>query len=223
MSLFGVFLILVISAPLMNHIQEFAEQGRDLFEAREAASNTFHWAALLQFHSFYVNFLIIYFFSTSLCCFYFPVHYYTTPSVAGYFYFVYCILFQLYYTSFALAIGYVAPNPPSAAVITALFFSFMDCVFVDLQPSHKYWLSSGCLCTGLRHTLILFNPFWECRCTIGQVQCASKEYNIFRDLQAGKIVMSLLVHLFDALVVICLNLMLLVIATIADTELAMNI
>lgn len=178
-ALFGVFLILVISAPLMNHIQEFAEQGRDLFEAREAASNTFHWAALLlsQFLCELPYHLV---FSTLLfCCFYFPVHYYTTPSVAGYFYFVYCILFQLYYTSFALAIGYVAPNPPSAAVITALFFSFMIAFCGILQPVTnmvQFWLFMYRASPYTYFVQSLLGVSLHNR----PVQCAPKEYNIFQ-------------------------------------------
>lgn len=177
-ALFGVFLILVISAPLMNHIQEFAEQGRDLFEAREAASNTFHWAALLLSQYFCELPYHLVFSTLLFCCFYFPVHYYTTASVAGYFYFVYCILFQLYYTSFALAIAYVAPNAPSAAVITALFFSFMIAFCGILQPVSQmvqFWKFMyrtspyTYFVQGLLGVSLHDRP----------VQCSQKEYNVF--------------------------------------------
>lgn len=133
-ALFGIFLIIVISAPLSNLIEEFAEQTRDLYEAREAASNTFHWAALLL-SQFFCEIPYHIFFSTLLyCAFYFTVHYDTSPHVAGYFYFVYCILFQLYYVSFALAVMYMSPDAPSAAVLTALLFSFMIAFCGILQP-----------------------------------------------------------------------------------------
>jgi ATP-binding cassette subfamily G (WHITE) protein 2 (SNQ2) len=46
-AMFGIFLIQVLSAPLMNQIQAQAEASRELFEVRESESNTFHWSTLL--------------------------------------------------------------------------------------------------------------------------------------------------------------------------------
>lgn len=133
-AMFGAFLSLVISAPLSNQIESFAEATRDLYEAREAASNTFHWSTLLLSQLFseipyHILFSTIYF-----CCFYFPIHYATTPHIAGYFYFVYCVIFQLYYVSFALAMMYMSPDAASASVITSLLFSFMLAFCGVMQP-----------------------------------------------------------------------------------------
>lgn len=133
-GMFGIFLIQVISAPLCNQIEEFAEQSRDLYEARESSSNTFHWAALLlsQFLSELPYHLV---FSTFLfIAFYFPVGYDRSAHVAGYFYLIYCIFFQLYYVSFALMVIYFSPDAPSASIITSLLFSFMISFCGVLQP-----------------------------------------------------------------------------------------
>lgn len=133
-GMFGIFLIQVISAPLSNQIEEFAEQSRDLYEVRESKSNTFHWAALLisQFLSELPYHLV---FSTLLfIAFYFPVGYQRTAEVAGYFYMIYCIFFQIYYVSFALMVIYFSPDAASASVITSLLFSFMISFCGVLQP-----------------------------------------------------------------------------------------
>lgn len=133
-GMFGIFLIQIIASPLCNQIENFAEQSRDLYEARESASNTFHWSALLI--SQYLSELPYHFvFSTILfIAFYFPIGYERDATTAGYFYFIYCVLFQLYYTSFALMIIYASPDSSSSAVITSLLFSFMIAFCGVFQP-----------------------------------------------------------------------------------------
>jgi ATP-binding cassette subfamily G (WHITE) protein 2 (SNQ2) len=133
-AMFGIFLIQVLSAPLTNQIQAHAEASRELFEVRESESNTFHWSTLLlsQFLAELPYHLV---FSTLLyCCFYFPVGYDRTAEVAGYFYFIYCIMFQLYYVSFALWVIYFSPDAASASVISSILFSFMIAFCGVLQP-----------------------------------------------------------------------------------------
>lgn len=133
-GMFGIFLIQIISSPLCNQIEEYAEASRDLYEVRESQSNTFHWAALLlsQFLAELPYHLV---FSTFLYIgFYFPIGYERGASVAGYFFFIYCILFQLYYVSFALMVIYFSPNAASASVITSMLFSFMVAFCGVIQP-----------------------------------------------------------------------------------------
>lgn len=133
-GMFAVFMIQVLSNPLTIQILNFAYNSRELYEVREAASNTFHWSCLIiaQFLA-EIPYHIV--FSTLLyCCFYFPVGYDSVAKVAGYFYFVFVILFQLYYVSFGLMVSYVSPDPSSAAIITALLFSFTLAFCGVLQP-----------------------------------------------------------------------------------------
>lgn len=178
-GMFGVFLSIIISSPLSNQIENFAEASRDLYEAREAASNTFHWSTLLLSQlccelPYHIFFSTIYF-----CCFYFPVHYATTAHIAGYFYFVYCIIFQLYYVSFALAIIYMSPDAPSAAVITSLLFSFMLSFCGVLQPVSQM--------PGFWTFMYKVSPYtYVIQSLIGvtlhdrHVTCEEKEYSIFQ-------------------------------------------
>lgn len=178
-ALFGVFLIIVISAPLSNQIEEFAEQSRDLYEAREAASNTFHWSALLLSQYFSEIPYHIFFSSLLFCSFYFTVHYDTAPHIAGYFYLVYCVLFQLYYVSFALAIMYFSPDAPSAAIITALLFSFMIAFCGILQPVTQmpgFWTFMYKVSPHTYFVQGLLGVSVHNR----EIRCSTKEYNIFQ-------------------------------------------
>ncbi|KAI9214566.1 hypothetical protein DS838_000516 [Geotrichum bryndzae] len=133
-ALFGIFLVIIVTQPMLNNIVVFAEQSRNLYEVREAASNTFHWAHLLL-SQFLAELPYNIFFSTLLfCCFYFTIKYDTSASVAGYFYLVYCVIFQFFHVSFSLAVLYFSPNAPAASIIGALLFSFMIAFCGVTQP-----------------------------------------------------------------------------------------
>jgi ATP-binding cassette subfamily G (WHITE) protein 2 (SNQ2) len=123
--MFSCFITVVISAPLINQIQEKAIDSREIYEVRESKSNTFHWS-LLMFSQFLneVPFSIL--FSTVYwICFYFPIQLDKEASRAGMFWFTFCIFFQCYYVSLGLAIVYSSPDLPSANVLTGLAFNFI--------------------------------------------------------------------------------------------------
>ncbi|CAN6607200.1 protein Snq2p [Trichomonascus vanleenenianus] len=133
-AMFAIFIIQVLSVPLCNQIQVFSVPARELFEIREAASNTFHWSALL-FSQFIAEIPYHVVFATMLfCSFYFPGKFSTDIHVAGMFYFIYAVIFQLYTISFSFLIVNLMPNAPSAAVVTSLLFSFMIQFCGVLQP-----------------------------------------------------------------------------------------
>ena len=122
--MFAAFLTIVVSAPLMNQIQTEAVASRELFEVRESKSNTFHWSCLLLSHycveiPYAIAFSTIYFIA-----WYFPVQLDNSPNHAGFWWFTYCIFFQLYYPSFALMVLYPAPDLASANILMGLFFNF---------------------------------------------------------------------------------------------------
>ncbi|CAN6607203.1 protein Snq2p [Trichomonascus vanleenenianus] len=181
-AMFGIFLIQVLSAPLTNQIQAHAVDARELYEVREASSNTFHWSTLLlsQYLAELPYHLV---FSTLLfCCFYFPVKYPTTARVAGYFYFNYCILFQLYYVSFALMVVYCSPNAPSAAIISSVLFSFMIAFCGVMQPVSQmpgFWT--------FMYKVSPYTYFIQNYMAIVMhdrpVNCAASEWNIFQPPQ----------------------------------------
>ncbi|KAG0689456.1 ATP-binding cassette transporter snq2 [Pichia californica] len=122
--MFAIFLTLVITAPIMNQIQTYAIQSRELFEVRESKSNTFHWSCLLI--SQYINEIPYCMICSTLffITWYFPVQFDNEPSRCGFWWFTYCFFYSLYYPALALAILYPSPDLPSANVIMGLIFSF---------------------------------------------------------------------------------------------------
>lgn len=133
-AMFAVFMSIIVAAPLMNQIQSRAIQARELFEARESKSNTFHWSCLLlsQYLSevpFQIFFSTIYF-----VAFYFPLKVDNSASRAGVFFLHYCIMFQLYFIGFGLLVLYISPDLPSAAIIMGLSLSFMIGFCGVVQP-----------------------------------------------------------------------------------------
>lgn len=123
--MFACFQGVVISAPLINQIQENAIAARELYEVRESKSNTFHWSLLMisQFLSelpFAVLFSTIFF-----ICWYFPIQLDNEASRCGVWWLNYCIFFQMYYVSLGLMIVYCAPDLPSANVLTGLALNFI--------------------------------------------------------------------------------------------------
>uniref|UniRef100_A0A060TA54 ARAD1D20724p n=1 Tax=Blastobotrys adeninivorans TaxID=409370 RepID=A0A060TA54_BLAAD len=133
-AMFAGFLILVVSAPAINQIQSHLVESRELYEVREAASNTFHWSCMLLSQLFVEMIYHIPISTILFLCFYWPVGYSGAAKVAGYFYFIYCVLFQLYYVSFGLWVGYFSPDAPSANVISSVLFSYMVGFCGVMQP-----------------------------------------------------------------------------------------
>lgn len=178
-ALFGIFLVIVVTQPLSNSIAVFAEQSRDLYEVREAASNTFHWAHLLISQLFSQMPYNIVFSTLLFFCFYFPVKYDTSASVAGFFFFVYCLIFQFFYVSFALAVLYFSPNAPAAAIINALLFSFMIAFCGVTQPYNmmpKFWTFMYKVSPLTYFVQSLLGVILQDR----KVECAAKEFNYFQ-------------------------------------------
>lgn len=178
-AMFGVFLSIIMSSPLSNQIESFAEASRDLYEVREAASNTFHWSCLIisQFIAempYHIVFSTLYFIA-----FYFPIQYSYTAEVAGYFYLIYCIIFQVFYVSFSLAIMYFSPDAASASIITAMLFSFMLSFCGVLQPVTQmpgFWTFMYKVSP---HTYIV-QSLLAITLHDRQVTCSPEEYNILQ-------------------------------------------
>lgn len=178
-AMFGAFLIVVISAPSVNQIQTQLVESRELYEVREAASNTFHWSCMLL-SQFFVEMIYHIPISTLLMmCFYWPVGYSGAAKVAGYFYFIYCVLFQLYYVSFGLWVGYFSPDAPSANVISSVLFSFMIAFCGVMQPVSQM--------PGFWTFMYKVSPYtYIIQSLLGtvlhdrEVKCSDSEYNILQ-------------------------------------------
>ncbi|GME95584.1 unnamed protein product [[Candida] boidinii] len=133
----SVFMLLLISLAMINQLHVFAYDTRELFEVREALSNTFHWSCLLLSHTF----LEIYW--STICeflcfvCYYFPAQYSGTAENCGYFFFIYVLIFPIYFCSYGLWILYMSPDVPSASMINSNLFASM-LLFCGILNPKKY-------------------------------------------------------------------------------------
>ncbi|CAK9439978.1 uncharacterized protein LODBEIA_P40780 [Lodderomyces beijingensis] len=134
-GMFCAFLTVVVSAPVINQIQEKAIAGRDLFEVREKLSNTYHWSLMII--SQILNempYLLIGggFMFASL---YFPTKVDITASHSGMFYFTQGIFLQGFAVSFGLMVLYIAPDLESAAVLVSFLYTFIVAFCGVVQPT----------------------------------------------------------------------------------------
>lgn len=135
-GMFSAFLSVVVSAPVINQIQEQAMFGRDVFEGRERLSNTYRWWLLpLAQYVCEVPYCFlggaIFFVS-----FYFPTRADFAASHSGIFYMTYGIFLQLYNISFGFMLLYMAPDVPSAAVLVSFFYTFIVAFAGIVQPKN---------------------------------------------------------------------------------------
>ncbi|RLV96492.1 Protein SNQ2 [Spathaspora sp. JA1] len=133
-GMFCAFLSVVVSAPVINQIQEKAYGGRELFEVREKLSNTYHWSLLII--SQFLNELPYLFIAAAIMfvSVYFPTQVDTSPSHSGMFYFTHGIFLQGFAASFGLMLLYIAPDLESAAVLVSFFYSFIVSFSGVVQP-----------------------------------------------------------------------------------------
>ncbi|CAK9439979.1 uncharacterized protein LODBEIA_P40790 [Lodderomyces beijingensis] len=142
-GMFCAFLTVVVSAPVINQIQEKAIAGRDLFEVREKLSNTYHWSLMII--SQILNempYLLIggaFMFVTV----YFPTQVDRQPSHSGMFYFTQGIFLQGFAVSFGLMVLYIAPDLESAAVLVSFLYTFIVVFSGIVQPTELmpgFWI-----------------------------------------------------------------------------------
>ncbi|KAK9386943.1 ABC-2 type transporter-domain-containing protein [Lipomyces mesembrius] len=176
--LFGVFLSIIIAFPLINQMQPRIIKIRELYEVRESASNTYHWSALvlsllLAEIPYNVLFASIYY-----CCYYFPIGYMRTADRAGYYYFVYCILYTCFWTTFGLGVTTFVPDAATANIATSLLLSMVLSFCGIFQPPSliphfwKFMYRVSPITYFLQS--LLGNVLHEVK-----VHCATSEFNVF--------------------------------------------
>ncbi|KAI8381939.1 ATP-dependent permease PDR12 [Nakaseomyces glabratus] len=133
----SIFMLLLIALAMINQLHVFAYDSRELYEVREAASNTFHWSVLLLCH------YVVETGWSTLCqfmcfiCYYWPAGYSGRASHAGFFFFFYVLIFPMYFVSYGLWILYMSPDVPSASMINSNLFAAMLLFCGILQPKEK--------------------------------------------------------------------------------------
>ncbi|CDK27585.1 unnamed protein product [Kuraishia capsulata CBS 1993] len=135
-TLFATFLSLILASPLSAQIQAKAIESKELYEVRESKSNTYHWSVLLICQVLVEIPYCIIASTLYFLCFYFPLKTVSTaPEIAGFFWFTYCVFFQLYYITFALCTVYFAPDLPTAGLLFGVFLSFIVSFCNVVQPA----------------------------------------------------------------------------------------
>jgi ATP-binding cassette subfamily G (WHITE) protein 2 (SNQ2) len=114
---------LVVSAPLSNQIQGPFIDTRRVYELRERPSRMYSWSALVAAQI--LGELPLNIIGSSL---YFLIWYWLVglpSSRAGYSYLMLGIAYPMYYTTIALWVAAMSPNPEIAAQLFSFFFSFV--------------------------------------------------------------------------------------------------
>lgn len=133
-GMFCAFLSVVVSAPVINQIQEQCVALREVFEGRERLSNTYRWW-LLPLAQFVVE--IPYNFFCGAVMFvslYFPTRADFSAPHSGVFYLTHGIFLQLFNISFGFMLVYMAPDVQSAAVLVSFFYAFIVSFSGIVQP-----------------------------------------------------------------------------------------
>lgn len=140
-AIFLCFMSLCISSPLINQVQDKALESKEVYLAREAKSNTYHWSVLLLAQLLVELPLAVASSTLFFLCCYFCCGYDSSPHIAGLIYFNY-ILFAAYYLSFGLWLIYSAPDIQTAAVFVAFLYSFTASFCGVMQPYNlfpRFW------------------------------------------------------------------------------------
>ncbi|KAK6464612.1 ABC-2 type transporter-domain-containing protein [Scheffersomyces coipomensis] len=133
-GMFVSFLAVVVSAPIINQVQDKAIKGRDLFEGREKLSNTYTWSLMIITQVILEIPYLIFGATIMFVALYFPTQADTSGPHAGIFYLSQGIFLQTFIVTFALLILYVAPDLETAAVIVSFLYTFIVAFSGVVQP-----------------------------------------------------------------------------------------
>lgn len=131
-SMFAIFLVLCVCAPLIHQIQDRCNSSKLLYETREF--RLYHWSILPLSQVLVEAPFAIICASISYLCFYFTWGINNNSTRAGYFYLDYAIMFQLYYVTFSVGVLYFSPNLLISDVYSSLFFALMVVFCGAMQP-----------------------------------------------------------------------------------------
>ncbi|CCE65438.1 hypothetical protein TPHA_0L00810 [Tetrapisispora phaffii CBS 4417] len=131
--IFLCFMSMCVSSPLINQVQDKALISKEVYLAREARSNTYHWSVLILAQNIIEIPLAVTSSTLFFVCCYFCCGVDTAPHIAGVWFLNY-IVFAMYYSTFGLWLIYTAPDLQTAAVFVAFFYSFTAAFCGVMQP-----------------------------------------------------------------------------------------
>ncbi|KAI3403095.2 SNQ2 [Candida oxycetoniae] len=133
-GMFCSFLSVVVSAPVINQIQEKAIGSRDLFEVREKLSNTYNWSLMIISQILNEMPYLLIGAAFMFVSVYFPTQVNRQAVQSGMFYFTQGIFLQGFAASFGLMVLYIAPDLQSASVLVSFLYTFVVAFSGVVQP-----------------------------------------------------------------------------------------
>ncbi|KAG2131012.1 ABC-2 type transporter-domain-containing protein [Suillus clintonianus] len=131
-KLFSIFLAMVLCVPIIQQIQTVYINIRSIYEVRERPSRMYSWTALVTSQLLVEIPWNILGSSLFFVCWYWAVGFATDR--AGYTFLMYGVVFSLYYTTIAFAVGAMAPSALIASMLFSTLFSFVVIFNGVLQP-----------------------------------------------------------------------------------------
>jgi len=137
--MFAAFGSVILAMPLMNQLQPQYISMSQLFTAREKPSSMYHWTTFVLSNivteiSFNLVTGTLFFFP-----WYFAIGFYDSwtdmgNGSRGLYMWLSLMLFEMWFSTFGIAVASLAPNAQTAAVLTTLFASFVVAFSGILQP-----------------------------------------------------------------------------------------
>ncbi|KAE8374201.1 ABC-2 type transporter-domain-containing protein [Aspergillus bertholletiae] len=152
LRLFAIFNFIFVAPGVINQLQPFFLQNRDIFETREKKSKSYHWFAFVSAQAISEMPYLVICGTLYFLCWYFTVGFPATPSISGHMFFQ-MILYEFLYTPIGQAIAAYAPNEYSASLVNPLvlgagLIAFCG-VVVPYEQINVFW----------RYWMYYLNPF----------------------------------------------------------------
>ncbi|KAL4985157.1 P-loop containing nucleoside triphosphate hydrolase protein [Aspergillus falconensis] len=119
LRLFAIFNFVFVAPGVINQLQPYFLQNRDIFETREKKSKTYHWVAFIGAQAISEMPYLIICGTLYFLCWYFTVGFPSTATISGHVYFQ-MILCEFLYTPIGQAIAAYALNEYSASLVNPL-------------------------------------------------------------------------------------------------------
>ncbi|GAA5925123.1 hypothetical protein JCM10213_000539 [Rhodosporidiobolus nylandii] len=141
--LFGVFMAVVLSAPLSQQLQPKFLGLRQLYDAREKPSRMYSWPVFVATSIIVEIPWNIAAGTLFWCCWYFTVGFPKSTNRAGYAWLMH-MAFEIYFPTFAQAVASFSPTAMAASVLFSTLFSFVIIFNGVVQPYSQlpyFWRS----------------------------------------------------------------------------------
>ncbi|KAJ5747534.1 uncharacterized protein N7511_009230 [Penicillium nucicola] len=146
LRLFAIFNFVFVAPGVINQLQPYFLQNRDIFETREKKSKTYHWIAFIGAQAISEMPYLVICGTLYFLCWYFTVGFPSTPSISGHMFFQ-MILYEFLYTPIGQAIAAYAPNEYSASLVNPLvlgagLIGFCGVVvpYESINVFWRYWM-----------------------------------------------------------------------------------